>query len=170
MRNHKRNKRDNRRQWIRCSQISGTNAFTAEVITHQARALRRHILKSLRILQVIKRMIMAPLQVRLTLMIFLLLAPRTANQLLQTRLQVLQGTWQEHRDVLLAPESHESHLRLVPLPHNKTSITSHQCTHQIISHHLLIFQFRSRHHLLHLLMHLMHIQPLCQIFQLHSPL
>ena len=59
-------------------------AFTAEVNTHQARALQRHILKLLRILQVIKRMIMAPLQVRLTLMIFLLLAPRTANQLLHT--------------------------------------------------------------------------------------
>ena len=51
----------------------------------------------------------------------------------------------------------------------KTSITCRQCTHQIISHHLLIFQFRSRHHLLHLLMHLMHIQPLCKTFQLHSP-
>ena len=47
-------------------------------------ALQRHILKSLRILQVIKRMIKVPLQVMLTLMIFLLLAPRTANQLLQT--------------------------------------------------------------------------------------
>ena len=76
--------KDNRRQWIRCSQISGTNAFAAEVITHQAHALQRHVLKSLRILQVIKSMIKAPLQVRLTLMIFLLLAPRTANQLLQT--------------------------------------------------------------------------------------
>ena len=84
MRNHKCNKRDNRRQWIQCSQISGTNAFTAEVITHQARALRRHVLKSLRMLQVIKRMIITPLQVRLTLMIFLLLAPRATNQLLQT--------------------------------------------------------------------------------------
>ena len=39
---------------------------------------------------------------------------------------------------------------------------------QIILHHLLIFQFRSCHHLLHLLMHLMHIQPLCQTFQLCS--
>ena len=55
-----------------------------EVITHQAHALQGHILKSLRILQVIKRMIMALLQVRLTLMIFLLLALRMANQLLQT--------------------------------------------------------------------------------------
>ena len=67
-----------------------------------------------------------------------------------------------------SPES-QSHLRLVPILHNKTSITCRQCTHQIISHHLLIFQFHSRHHLLHLLMHLMHIQPLCQTFQLHSP-
>ena len=71
--------------------------------------------------------------------------------------------------LLLAPESHKLHLRLVPIPHNKTSITCRQCTHQIISHHLLIFQFHSCHHLLHLLMHLMHIQPLCQIFQLRSP-
>ena len=39
LRNPKCNKRDNRRQWIRCSQISGTNAFTAEVTTHQAHAL-----------------------------------------------------------------------------------------------------------------------------------
>ena len=39
---------------------------------------------------------------------------------------------------------------------------------QILSHHLLISQFCSRHHLLHLLMRLMHIQPLCQTFQLHS--
>ena len=169
MKNHKRNRRDNRHQWIRYSQISGTNAFTAEVIMHQTHALQRHVLKSLRMLQVIKCMIMVPLQVRLTLMIFLLLAPRMANQLLQTCLQVLQGTWQEHRDVLLAPESHESHLRLVPILHNKTSITCHKYTHQIISHHLLIFQFHSCHHLLHLLMHLIHIQPLCQIFQLHSP-
>ena len=38
---------------------------------------------------------------------------------------------------------------------------------QTILHHL-IFQFRSCHHLLHLLMHLMHIQPLCQTFQLCS--
>ena len=93
-------------------------------------------------------------------MIFLLLASRTANQLLQTRLQVLQGTWQEHRDILLVPKSHESHLRLVPIPHNKTSITCHQCTHQIIFHHLLIFQLCSHHHLLHRLMCLMYIQPL----------
>ena len=71
-------------------------------------------------------------------------------------------------DVLLAAESHESHLRLVPTPHNKTSIMCHQCIHQIISHHLLIFQFHSCHHLLHLIMHLMHIQPLCQTFQLRS--
>ena len=84
MRNLKRNKRDNRRQWIHCSQVSGTNASTAEVITHQAHALRRHVLKLLRMLQVTKRTIIVPLQVRLTLMIFLLLAPRTANQLLQT--------------------------------------------------------------------------------------
>ena len=39
---------------------------------------------------------------------------------------------------------------------------------QTIMHHLLIFQSRSRHHLSHLLMHLMHIQPLCQTFQLRS--
>ena len=76
--------RDNRHQWIRCSQMSGTNAFTVEVTTHQARALRRHVIKPLRMLQVIKRMIMVPCQVRLTLIIFLLLAPRTASQLLQT--------------------------------------------------------------------------------------
>ena len=79
----------------------------------------------------------------------------------------LQRTQQEHRDILLVPES-QSHLRLVPILHHKTSITCHQCTSQIILHDLLIFQFRSRHHLLHLLMHLMHIQPLCQTFQLHS--
>ena len=170
MRNLKYHKRDNKCQWIRCSPVSGTNASTAEVTMHQAHALRRHIIKSLRMLQVTKRIIIAPLQVRLTLMIFLLLALRTANQLLQTWSKVLQGTRQEHRDVLLAPKSHESHLRLVPIPHNKISITCHQCTHQIISHHLLIFQSHSRHHLLHLLMRLMHIQPLCQIFQLRSPL
>ena len=39
---------------------------------------------------------------------------------------------------------------------------------QIFSHHLLISQFCSRHLLLHLLMRLMHIQPLCQTFQLRS--
>ena len=39
---------------------------------------------------------------------------------------------------------------------------------QTIMHHLLIFPSRSRHHLSHLLMRLMHIQPLCQTFQLHS--
>ena len=39
---------------------------------------------------------------------------------------------------------------------------------QTILHHLLIFQSRSRHHLLHLLTPLMHIQPLCQTFQLRS--
>ena len=49
----------------------------------QTHALQRHILKSLQILQVIKHIIMAPSQVRLALMIFLLLAPRTASQLLQ---------------------------------------------------------------------------------------
>ena len=35
-------------------------------------------------------------------------------------------------------------------------------------HHHLIFQFHSHHHLLHLLMYLTHIQPLCQTFQLPS--
>ena len=44
----------------------------------------RRILKSLRLLQVTKRIIIAPLQVRLTIMIFLPLALRTASQLLQT--------------------------------------------------------------------------------------
>ena len=39
---------------------------------------------------------------------------------------------------------------------------------QIILHHLLIFQSHSHHHLLHLLMRLMHIQSLCQTFQLRS--
>ena len=39
---------------------------------------------------------------------------------------------------------------------------------QTIMHHLLIFQSRSHHHLSHLLMHLMHSQPLCQTFQLRS--
>ena len=72
--------------------------------------------------------------------------------------------------LLLAPKSHESHLRLVPVLHSKIFITCHQYTHQIISHHLLIFQSRSRHHLLHPLMHLMHIQLLCQTFQPCSPL
>ena len=38
LRKHKPNKRDNRRQWIRCSQTSGTDVFTAEVTTHQTRA------------------------------------------------------------------------------------------------------------------------------------
>ena len=56
-----------------------------------------------------------------------------------------------------------------PNTSQQTSIACRQCTHQIISHQLLIFQFHSPHHLLHLLMHLMHIQPLCQIFQLCSP-
>ena len=56
-----------------------------------------------------------------------------------------------------------------PNTSQQTSIACRQCTHQIISHHLLISQFHSRHHLLHLLMHLMHIQPLCQTFQLCSP-
>ena len=88
--------------------------------------------------------------------------PTAANML-----QVLQRNWRGHRDILLVPES-QPHHRLVPILHNKTSIACRQCTHQTILHHLLIFQFCSRHHLLHLLMCLMHIQPLCQTFQLHS--
>ena len=76
-------------------------------------------------------------------------------------------TWEEPRDVLLAPES-KSHLRLVPTLRNRTAIMCRQCTPQILSHHLLISQFLSCHHLLHPLMCLMHIQPLCQTFQLHS--
>ena len=55
---------------------------------------------------------------------------------------------QEYKDVLLVPKSHGSHLRLVPVLHSKISITCHQCTHQIISHHLLIFQSLSHQHLL----------------------
>ena len=66
----------------RGSPVSGTNASTAEVTTHQARALQRCILKSLRMLQVTKRIIIVPMQVRLTIMIFFLLALRTASQLL----------------------------------------------------------------------------------------
>ena len=61
-------------------------------------------------------------------------------------------------------------LRLVPVLHSKILITCHQCIHQIISHHLLIFQSHFHHHLLHPLMCLMHIQLLCQIFQPRSPL
>ena len=106
-------------------------------------------------------------QVRLTLITLLLLAQRTADRLLQTCLQVLQRTREEPKDVLLAPES-KSHLRLVPTLRNRTAIMCCQCTPPILSHHLLISQFHSRHHLLHPLMHLMHIQPLCQTFQLHS--
>ena len=73
----------------------------------------------------------------------------------------------EHGDVLPVPES-QSHLRLVPILHNKTSIACRQCTPQTIMHHLLISQSRSHHHLSCLLMRLMHIQPLCQTFQLCS--
>ena len=78
-RNPKCHKRCNRCQWIRGSPVSGTNASTAEVTTHQAHALQRRTLKPLRMLQVTKRIIIMPLQVRLTIMIFLPLVLRMAS-------------------------------------------------------------------------------------------
>ena len=131
--------------------MSGTNASTAEVTTHQARAL------PLRRVHVIKHMIMVPRQVRLKPIILLLLAPEEAHQRLQTCLKVLRRTRQGHKDVLLAPEN-RSHLRLVLVFHNQTPIVYHQCTPKIILHHAPIFQFHFCHHLLHLLMCLMHVR------------
>ena len=52
--------------------------------------------------------------------------------------------------------------------HQNGTKTFHQCTPQILSHHHVISQFHSSHHILHLLMRLMQIQLLHQTFQLHS--
>ena len=82
-RHPKCHKRHNRHHWTRGFPVSETNASTVEVTMHQVRVLQGRNLKPLQALQVTKCIMVAPVQVRLTVMLLFPLALRTASQLLQ---------------------------------------------------------------------------------------